>query len=57
MTTKHRSISSDTLLMIQSFRQANPDKRDRQLSAAEFLRKKCLAHSWDRPIVGNGWLG
>jgi hypothetical protein len=33
------TLSSDTLLMIQGFREANPDKRDRPLSAAEFLRK------------------
>jgi hypothetical protein len=33
------TLSSDTLLMIRSFRQANPDKRDGQLSAAEFLQK------------------
>jgi hypothetical protein len=33
------TLGSDTLLMIQRFREANPDKGDRQLSAAELLRK------------------
>jgi hypothetical protein len=40
MTTHETTtLGSDTLLMIRSFREANPDKRDRHLSAAEFLRK------------------
>jgi hypothetical protein len=39
MTTNDTTLSSETLLMIQRFRDANPDRRDRQLSAAEFLRK------------------
>jgi hypothetical protein len=39
MTTNDTTLSSDTLLMIQSFREANPDKGDRQLSATEFLQK------------------
>ena len=33
------TLGSDTLLMIQSFRKANPDKGDRELSAAEFLQQ------------------
>jgi hypothetical protein len=39
--TSHETttLGSDTLLMIQHFRQANPDKRDQHLSAAEFLQK------------------
>jgi hypothetical protein len=37
--TNDPTLSSDTLLMIQSFRDANPDKRERHLSAAEFLQK------------------
>ena len=42
MTTHETTtLGSDTLLMIQSFRDANPDKRDRKLSATEFLRKHC----------------
>jgi hypothetical protein len=32
-------LTSETILMIQGFCEANPDKRDRPLSAAEFLRK------------------
>jgi hypothetical protein len=40
MTTHETTtLSSDTLLMIQGFRDANPDKGDGQLSATEFLRK------------------
>jgi hypothetical protein len=40
MTTHETTtLSSDTLLMIQRFRQANSDKRDWELSAAEFLQK------------------
>jgi hypothetical protein len=39
MTNETTTLSSDTLLMIGIFREANPHKRDRQLSAAEFLRK------------------
>ena len=38
-TNETTTLSTDTLLMIQRFREANPDKRDRHLSAAEFLRK------------------
>jgi hypothetical protein len=41
MTTNETSaLSSETILMIQRFRQANPDKIDRELSPAEFLQKK-----------------
>jgi hypothetical protein len=40
MTTNDATLSSETLLMIQSFREADPDKRDAKLSATEFLRKK-----------------
>jgi hypothetical protein len=40
MTTHETTtLGSDTLLMIQSFRDADPDKRDQQLSAAEFLEQ------------------
>ena len=40
MTTHETTtLGSDTLLMIQRFREANPDKHDGQLSAVEFLRK------------------
>jgi hypothetical protein len=40
MTANETStLSSDALLMIQSFRDANPDEGDGELSAAEFLRK------------------
>jgi hypothetical protein len=40
MTTHETTtLGSDILLMIQRFREANPDKRDRHLSAAEFLQK------------------
>jgi hypothetical protein len=38
-TDETTTLSSDTLLMIQRFREANPDKHDGQLSTAEFLRK------------------
>ena len=33
------TLTSETILMIQGFREANPDKRDRHLSPAEFLQK------------------
>jgi hypothetical protein len=39
MTTNEPILSCETILMIQTFRAANPDQRDRKLSAAEFLRK------------------
>jgi hypothetical protein len=39
MTTNDTTLWSEALLMIQSFREADPDKRDRKLSATEFLRK------------------
>jgi hypothetical protein len=40
MTTHETTtLGSDTLLMIQRFREANPDKHDGQLSAVEFLQK------------------
>ena len=35
------TLSSEALLMIRRFREANPDKVDQELSAAEFLRKNC----------------
>jgi hypothetical protein len=44
------TLHSETILMIRSFREANPDKRDRQLSAAKFLRKN------DHRIRGIGLL-
>jgi hypothetical protein len=38
-TNQTTTLSGGPLLMIQRFRDANPDKRDRHMSAAEFLRK------------------
>jgi hypothetical protein len=40
MTTNETStLSSEAILMIQRFRDANPNRRDRQLGATEFLQK------------------
>jgi hypothetical protein len=40
MTTHETStLSSEAILMIQRFRDANPNRRDRELSAEEFLQK------------------
>jgi hypothetical protein len=44
MTTHETTtLSSDTLLMIGIFREANPHKRDRQLSPTEFCGKMPIA--------------
>jgi hypothetical protein len=42
MMTNETTPSSETLIVVQSFRKANPDKRDRKLSAAKYLQKNGL---------------
>jgi hypothetical protein len=52
MTTHETTtLTSETLLMIQSFRDADPDKRDRELSRQSFCNKTATAfvgsaHCW-----------
>jgi hypothetical protein len=55
-TNETTTLTSDTVLMIQSFREANPDKRDRHLSAAEFLRKNAHRIRGIGPLLEMGGL-
>jgi hypothetical protein len=53
MMTNDTTLGADTLLMIQSFRDANPDKCDRRLSAAEFLQKNAHRIRGIGPLLEN----
>jgi hypothetical protein len=49
-TDETTTLTSETLMMIRTFREANPDKRDQHLSASEFLQKNAHRIRWIGPL-------